>query len=123
MLRKPPDILITTPESLYLMMTSQARNILAGAEAVIVDEIHAVAQTKRGAHLALTLERLEHQVQTHEDGRGPDATVQRIGLSATQRPLERVASFLVGPQARVRRSSTPGPARSSTWRSSSRSRT
>ena len=98
MLRKPPDILITTPESLYLMMTSQARNILAGAEAVIVDEIHAVAQTKRGAHLALTLERLEHLVQTHEDGRGPDATVQRIGLSATQRPLERVASFLVGPK-------------------------
>jgi ATP-dependent helicase Lhr and Lhr-like helicase len=98
MLRKPPDILITTPESLYLMMTSQARNILAGVEAVIVDEIHAVAQTKRGAHLALTLERLEHQVQTHEDGRGPDAVVQRIGLSATQRPLERVASFLVGPR-------------------------
>ena len=98
MLRKPPDILITTPESLYLMMTSQARNILAGAEAVIVDEIHAVAQTKRGAHLALTLERLEHLVQTHEDGRGPDAIVQRIGLSATQRPLERVASFLVGPK-------------------------
>jgi ATP-dependent Lhr-like helicase len=98
MLRKPPDILITTPESLYLMMTSQARNILAGVEAVIVDEIHAVAQTKRGAHLALTLERLEHQVQTHEDGRGPDAVVQRIGLSATQRPLERIASFLVGPK-------------------------
>jgi ATP-dependent Lhr-like helicase len=98
MLRKPPDILITTPESLYLMMTSQARNILAGVEAVIVDEIHAVAQTKRGAHLALTLERLEHQVRTHEDGRGPDAVVQRIGLSATQRPLERVASFLVGPK-------------------------
>ncbi len=98
MLRKPPDILITTPESLYLMMTSQARNILAGVEAVIVDEIHAVAQTKRGAHLALTLERLEHQVQTHEDGRGPDAVVQRIGLSATQRPLDRVASFLVGPK-------------------------
>jgi ATP-dependent Lhr-like helicase len=98
MLRKPPDILITTPESLYLMMTSQARNILAAVEAVIVDEIHAVAQTKRGAHLALTLERLEHQVQTHEDGRGPDAVVQRIGLSATQRPLDRVASFLVGPK-------------------------
>ena len=58
MLRKPPDILITTPESLYLMMTSQARDILGGVEAVIVDEIHAVAQSKRGAHLALTLERL-----------------------------------------------------------------
>ncbi len=98
MLRKPPDILITTPESLYLMLTSQAREILTNAEAVIVDEIHAVAQTKRGAHLALTLERLDHLVRTHEDGRGPDATVQRIGLSATQRPLERIASFLVGPK-------------------------
>ncbi len=98
MLRKPPDILITTPESLYLMMSSRARNILMRTEAVIVDEIHAVAQTKRGAHLALTLERLEHLVRTHEDGRGEGATVQRIGLSATQRPLERVASFLVGPK-------------------------
>jgi len=89
MLRKPPDILITTPESLYLMMTSRAREILTGVEAVIVDEIHAVAQTKRGAHLALTLERLDHLVQ------GP---IQRIGLSATQRPLERVGKFLVGPR-------------------------
>src|SRR5215210_2167384 len=59
MKRNPPDVLITTPESLYLMLTSQAREILRGAEWVIVDEIHAVAQTKRGAHLALTLERLE----------------------------------------------------------------
>src|SRR4051812_38836046 len=87
MLRKPPDILITTPESLYLMLTSQARDILTGVEWAIVDEIHAVAQTKRGAHLALTLERLEHQA-----GR----KVQRIGLSATQRPLEEVGRFLVG---------------------------
>ncbi len=87
MLRKPPDILITTPESLYLMLTSRAQEILTNVDAVIVDEIHAVAQTKRGAHLALTLERLDHLVRTHEDGRGPDATVQRIGLSATQRPL------------------------------------
>jgi ATP-dependent Lhr-like helicase len=63
MRRKPPDILITTPESLYLMMTSQVREILTGVEAVIVDEIHAVAQSKRGAHLALTLERLEHGVK------------------------------------------------------------
>jgi ATP-dependent helicase Lhr and Lhr-like helicase len=93
MLRKPPDILITTPESLYLMMTSQARDILGGVEAVIVDEIHAVAQSKRGAHLALTLERLSHLVT--ENG-GPDP--QRIGLSATQRPLERIAKFLVGPR-------------------------
>ncbi|HYH59906.1 MAG TPA: DEAD/DEAH box helicase, partial [Thermoleophilaceae bacterium] len=88
MLRKPPDILITTPESLYLMLTSRAREFLRDAEWVIVDEIHAVAQTKRGAHLALSLERLEH-----EAGR----PVQRIGLSATQRPLEEVGRFLVGP--------------------------
>ena len=88
MLRKPPDVLITTPESLYLMLTSRAREFLRDAEWVIVDEIHAVAQTKRGAHLALTLERLER-----EAGR----PVQRIGLSATQRPLEEVGRFLVGP--------------------------
>jgi ATP-dependent Lhr-like helicase len=87
MLRKPPDILITTPESLYLMLTSRAREMFAGVEWAIVDEIHAVAQTKRGAHLALTMERLEHQA----GGR-----VQRIGLSATQRPLEEVGRFLVG---------------------------
>ncbi len=91
MRRHPPDILITTPESLYLMLTSQVREILAGAEAVIVDEIHAVAQSKRGAHLALTLERLEHAVV--DAGGDP---VQRIGLSATQRPLETIAKFLVG---------------------------
>ena len=106
MLRKPPDILITTPESLYLMLTSQARNILTGVEAVIVDEIHAVAATKRGSHLALTLERLDHLVE------GDD--VQRIGLSATQRPLERIASFLVGPKREVRdrRRRSPQGARS-----------
>ncbi len=88
MLRKPPDVLITTPESLYLMLTSQARELFAAAQWVIVDEIHAVAQTKRGAHLAVTLERLAEQA-------GRD--VQRIGLSATQRPLDEVARFLVGP--------------------------
>jgi ATP-dependent Lhr-like helicase len=93
MRRKPPDVLITTPESLYLIMTSQAREILTGAEAVIVDEIHAVAQSKRGAHLALTLERLSHLVTSNE---GDDP--QRIGLSATQRPLETVGKFLVGPR-------------------------
>jgi ATP-dependent helicase Lhr and Lhr-like helicase len=96
MRRKPPDILITTPESLYLIMTSGARSILAGAEAVIVDEIHAVAQSKRGAHLALTLERLSHLVDAHG---GED--VQRIGLSATQRPLDRIGRFLVGPRREV----------------------
>jgi ATP-dependent helicase Lhr and Lhr-like helicase len=95
MRRKPPDILITTPESLYLILTSQAREMLTGAEAVIVDEIHAVAQSKRGAHLALTLERLDELVRRTEGG-----TVQRIGLSATQRPLERIGRFLVGPRRR-----------------------
>jgi ATP-dependent helicase Lhr and Lhr-like helicase len=93
MRRRPPDVLITTPESLYLIMTSQAREILTGTEAVIVDEIHAVAQSKRGAHLALTLERLSHLVQA-AGGEDP----QRIGLSATQRPLKTVARFLVGPR-------------------------
>jgi ATP-dependent helicase Lhr and Lhr-like helicase len=92
MRRRPPDVLITTPESLYLMMTSGAREILTGVEAVIVDEIHAVAGSKRGAHLALTLERLSHLVTSHE---GSDP--QRIGLSATQRPLERIGRFLAGP--------------------------
>ncbi len=93
MRRTPPDILITTPESLYLMITSQVREILTGVEAVIVDEIHAVAQSKRGSHLALTLERLSHLV-TEEGNPEP----QRIGLSATQRPLQRIAEFLVGPK-------------------------
>ena len=97
MRRTPPDILITTPESLYLMITSQAREILTGAEAVIVDEIHAVAQSKRGSHLALTLERLSHLV-TEEGHSEP----QRIGLSATQRPLERIAGVPGRAEARVR---------------------
>ncbi len=83
----PPDLLITTPESLYLMLTSQVRETLAGVETVIIDEIHALAATKRGAHLALTLERLE---------RVTDRPPQRIGLSATQRPLEEIARFLGG---------------------------
>jgi ATP-dependent Lhr-like helicase len=89
MRKSPPDILITTPESLYLVLSSGAREILTTAEAVIVDEIHAVAHSKRGSHLALTLERLEHHSEAD--------TLQRIGLSATQRPLERIAQFLVGP--------------------------
>ncbi|MFL5888508.1 MAG: DEAD/DEAH box helicase, partial [Solirubrobacteraceae bacterium] len=93
MRRKPPDILITTPESLYLILTSQAREMLTGAQWVIVDEIHAVAATKRGAHLALTLERLEALAER---------PVQRIGLSATQRPLEEVGRFLVGPRRECR---------------------
>jgi ATP-dependent Lhr-like helicase len=89
MRRNPPDILITTPESLYLMLSSGAREILTGVEAIIVDEIHAVAATKRGAHLALTLERLA-ALQDREP--------QRIGLSATQNPLEEVGRFMVGPR-------------------------
>ncbi|MBM3148069.1 MAG: DEAD/DEAH box helicase, partial [Actinobacteria bacterium] len=93
MLRHPPDILITTPESLYLMLTSQAARLFEGTEWVIVDEIHAVARTKRGAHLAVTLERLV-------EAAGRD--VQRIGLSATQKPLDEVGRFLVGPQRRCR---------------------
>ena len=87
LVRHPPDLLITTPESLYLMLTSSAAETLAGVETVIVDEIHALAPTKRGAHLALSLERLEELTAT---------TPQRIGLSATQRPLEEVARFLGG---------------------------
>ncbi|MFN8039587.1 MAG: DEAD/DEAH box helicase [Acidimicrobiales bacterium] len=87
MLRHPPDLLITTPESLFLLLTSQARETLRSVEAVIVDEIHALATTKRGAHLALSLERLAELVEQ---------PFQRIGLSATQRPLDEVARFLGG---------------------------
>ena len=93
MARHPPDILITTPESLFLLLTSAARETLAGVATVIVDEVHAVAGTKRGAHLALTLERLE----ALRRGGNPDVEpLQRIGLSATQRPVEEVARYLVG---------------------------
>ena len=82
-----PDILITTPESLFLMLTSQAREALRGVETVILDEVHAVAGTKRGAHLAVTLERLDELLER---------PAQRIGLSATVRPVEEVARFLGG---------------------------
>jgi len=85
--RRPPDLLITTPESLYLMLTSAVRDTLVNVDTVIIDEIHALAPTKRGSHLMLTLERLEEITV-----RPP----QRIGLSATQRPLEEVARFLGG---------------------------
>ena len=91
LVRNPPDLLITTPESLYLMLTSAARETLRGVEAVIIDEIHALAATKRGSHLAVTLERLDHWVR---GGGGP--APQRIGLSATQRPLDEIARFLGG---------------------------
>ncbi|MDQ3986033.1 MAG: DEAD/DEAH box helicase [Actinomycetota bacterium] len=83
----PPDILITTPESLFLMLTSQAREVLKSIETVIVDEIHALAGNKRGAHLALSLERLDHLTQK---------PVRRLGLSATVRPAKEVAHFLGG---------------------------
>ncbi|WP_066530344.1 ATP-dependent helicase [Corynebacterium bouchesdurhonense] len=89
-LRKPPDILITTPESLYLMLTSKAAAVLKTVDTVIVDEIHALAGTKRGVHLALSLERLQRFA----------GTFQRIGLSATVRPLETVANFL-GPRTTI----------------------
>ena len=85
--RRPSDILITTPESLFLLLTSQAREALAGVETVIVDEVHAVAGTKRGAHLSLSLERLDELLV---------APSQRIGLSATVRPVDTVAAFLAG---------------------------
>jgi ATP-dependent helicase Lhr and Lhr-like helicase len=88
MLKNPPDILITTPESLYLLVTAErSRAMLRGTRTVIVDEIHAVAANKRGSHLALTLERLAHVA---------DGPVQRVGLSATVRPIETIARLLVG---------------------------
>src|SRR5438067_3117109 len=87
MLRHPPDILITTPESLYLLLTSRARENLKGVRTLILDEVHAVAGTKRGAHLALSVERLERLVEQ---------PFQRIGLSATQRPLEEIGRFVSG---------------------------
>jgi ATP-dependent Lhr-like helicase len=93
--REPSDILITTPESLYLLLTSNARDALRSIDTVIVDEIHALVPTKRGAHLALSLERLETLV-----GR----RIQRIGLSATQRPLDEVARFLGGAPASAEKS-------------------
>ena len=86
-IRKPPDILITTPESAYLLLTSKAATILHTVETVIIDEIHAMAGTKRGVHLAVTLERLAELAAK---------PIQRIGLSATVRPLETVAAFLGG---------------------------
>ncbi|MFE9557402.1 ATP-dependent helicase [Streptomyces sp. NPDC006703] len=88
---RPPDILITTPESLFLMLTSAAREALAGVETVILDEVHAVAGTKRGAHLALSLERLDELLAK---------PARRIGLSATVRPVDEVARYL-SPQRKV----------------------
>ena len=97
--REPADILITTPESLYLLLTSNAREALRSVDTVIIDEIHALVPTKRGAHLALSLERLR---------RAGERPLQRIGLSATQRPLDEVARFLGGVEGKPAR--TPAPA-------------
>src|SRR5215212_8716688 len=94
MLRKSPHILITTPKSLNIMLTSlRGRGMFSATRAVIVDEIHAIAGTKRGSHLALSLERLEELIESPP---------QRIGLSATQRPLDEIARFLVGPSRTTR---------------------
>ncbi len=87
MLREHPDILITTPESLYLLLTSRGREMLKSVETLILDEVHAVAGTKRGAHLALSVERLD---------RLTEKPVQRVGLSATQRPMEEIGRFVSG---------------------------
>ena len=113
MLRRPPDVLITTPESLYLMLTSRARETLSDVEAVIVDEIHAVAQTKRGAHLAMTLERLQHPAAASCSASGcrpPSGRWRRSGASWSAR---------AGTAAWWTRA---GASRS-TWRSGCRSRT
>ncbi|HEY6276218.1 MAG TPA: DEAD/DEAH box helicase, partial [Streptosporangiaceae bacterium] len=104
---KPPDILITTPESLFLILTSKARDVLRGVDTVIVDEVHAIAGNKRGAHLALSLERLDALRAAAPEPAVPDpaaagntagrpVSAQRIGLSATVRPAEEVAAFLGG---------------------------
>src|SRR5918992_1383040 len=87
MLREPPDVLITTPESLFLLLTSRARETLTGIRTLILDEVHAVAGTKRGSHLAISVERLQ---------RLTGEAFQRIGLSATQRPLEEIGRFVSG---------------------------
>jgi Lhr-like helicase len=92
MLRTPPDILITTPESLYLLLTSRGRDLLKTVETVILDEVHALAGTKRGVHLSLSLERLE---------RVAEQPFQRIGLSATQRPLAEIGRWVAGPDREI----------------------
>src|SRR5262245_56055391 len=103
MARRPPHILVTTPESLFILLTSQGgRAMLSGVRTVIVDEIHALARDKRGSHLALSLERLTALVESRVEPAGSERDVagppalQRIGLSATQKPLEDVARLLVG---------------------------
>ncbi|WP_197524965.1 Lhr family helicase [Botrimarina hoheduenensis] len=100
MVRHPPEVLITTPESLYLMLTSKARDILTSVETVILDEIHVMVPTKRGVHLFLTLERLERlRRQRAAQTEQPYTPLQRVGLSATQRPLDEIARLLGGAEA------------------------
>lgn len=98
MTKRPPHIVVTTPESLYILLTSEGgRRMLETARTLIVDEIHAVVGDKRGSHLALSIERLEQLVRQHQAQEGTAAkSLTRIGLSATQRPIEEVARFLVG---------------------------
>jgi ATP-dependent Lhr-like helicase len=98
MLRTPPHILVTTPESLYLLLTAErSREMLRTVRTVIIDEIHAVVESRRGAHLALSLERLEHVIRgSNVPGFQRPAHLQRIALSATQKPIERVAQFMIG---------------------------
>ena len=116
---KPADILITTPESLFLLLTSQARETLRGVETVIVDEVHAVAGNKRGAHLALSLERLDALRSTRPTQARP---AQRVGLSATVRPVEVWPRSSPAAAGRSPWCSRPAPSGSS-FRSWCRSRT
>ncbi|MCA9188223.1 MAG: DEAD/DEAH box helicase, partial [Planctomycetales bacterium] len=106
MIKEPPEILITTPESLYLLLTSRAREILTTVDTVIIDEIHSMVSTKRGAHLFFSLERL---VDLRRRRLGDVAGIQRIGLSATQRPLEEVARLLGGAEAPANHDLPPVP--------------
>ena len=107
MLRRPPHILVTTPESLFILLTSpKFREKLAAVRHVIVDELHALAGNKRGAHLALTLERLERYV-IQSGGPRPN----RIGLSATLNPIEQLAEFLAGFDVADDVTRTPRPVR------------
>jgi ATP-dependent Lhr-like helicase len=102
--REAADILITTPESLFLLLTTNARERLTSVDTVLIDEIHALVPSKRGAHLALSLERLEAlRVNAGSDAGRDGRRLQRIGLSATQRPLDEVARFLGGAEARRKR--------------------
>jgi ATP-dependent helicase Lhr and Lhr-like helicase len=130
MKRTPPDVLITTPESLYLLLTSQARETLRGVQAVIVDEIHAMAATKRGSHLAVTLERLEHEVTrgglADDDRPGPPRSGSRCPRRSARSRRSPASSAATRPtdRARVRsRSWTRASASRSSSRSSCRSRT